>query len=98
MPETASDCARQATTRLALALENVVVPPMRPSQTGITPTWASLQGAWGRGDGDANKTEVCTAMLVQDAEPEKQSEISDYWASLHFDQDPSSPFELIVGR
>jgi hypothetical protein len=55
------------------------------------------QGAWGHGDDDA-KTEVSTAMLVQDAEPAKQSEITDYWASLHFDQDPSSPFELIVGR
>ena len=37
-------------------------------------------------------------MLVQDVEPAKHSGITDCWALLHIEQDPSSPFELIVGR
>jgi hypothetical protein len=39
--------------------------------------------------------------LVQDAESAKQSgssNVTNCWAPHHFEQDPSSPFELFVGR
>jgi hypothetical protein len=42
-------------------------------------------------------------MLVQDIEPVEQSrrsttKVTDCWAPLHFEQDPTSQFEMIVGR
>ena len=51
LPETPSDCARRATTGLATALENAIVPAMRPSQTGIIP--AGVLGRAPKAPGDA---------------------------------------------